>query len=323
MADLNTIKNWFRTGLKPTQEQFWATWDSFRHKGEGVPASDVAGLDTLLLNKVDTVALNDHANNVDSHSSLFAAKEDKASKGVAGGYAPLDMFIKVSSTYLNIVNNLITGGTESLLSAEQGKLLKAEIDAINTLLTSNDVNLDTVQELVNAIKTVEMSLTSILINDLTTGGTTKALTAEMGKFLYDFSSVLSNNKVDKVAGERLIKDAEITKLGQQSGTNTGDQDLTNYALKVPAQYEITTSTNALPEWNGAIVIIKGNVTITIPAVLPANYTFEGIVESTYTVTWAITAPKIWKFGAPTALTEKTIFTLLQSASNPNDIYLLN
>jgi hypothetical protein len=35
-----------------------------------------------------------------------------------------------------------------------------------------------------------------------------------------------SGKVDKVAGERLINAAEITKLGNQSGTNTGDQDLT-------------------------------------------------------------------------------------------------
>jgi hypothetical protein len=36
-------------------------------------------------------------------------------------------------------------------------------------------------------------------------------------------------KVDKVSGERLINAAEITKLSNQSGTNTGDQDLSSYA----------------------------------------------------------------------------------------------
>ena len=36
-------------------------------------------------------------------------------------------------------------------------------------------------------------------------------------------------KVDKVSGERLINASEITKLSNQSGTNTGDQDLSSFA----------------------------------------------------------------------------------------------
>ncbi|MBP4140168.1 hypothetical protein, partial [Flavobacterium geliluteum] len=112
-------------------------------------------------------------------------------------------FVKIAGQYLNIVNDVITGGTTSLLSAEQGKILQSRIDAINVILTSDNINLDTVQELVDAIETVQLSLNTILVNDLTTGGTTKALTAEMGK-------LLQTNKVDKVAGERLINAAEIT-----------------------------------------------------------------------------------------------------------------
>ena len=61
----------------------------------------------------------------------------------------------ISTNYIpksDIVNDLTTGGTGKVLSAEQGKSLKTLIDSINTLLSSNDVNLDTVQELVDAIK---------------------------------------------------------------------------------------------------------------------------------------------------------------------------
>ncbi|WP_291152244.1 hypothetical protein [Flavobacterium sp. UBA7680] len=45
---LNTIKNWFKTGLKPTQNQFWDTWDSFRHKNEKIPTTEITGIDELL-----------------------------------------------------------------------------------------------------------------------------------------------------------------------------------------------------------------------------------------------------------------------------------
>jgi hypothetical protein len=50
---LNTIKNWFKTGLKPTQTQFWDTWDSFRHKNQKVPVTDIEGIDELLSSKTE------------------------------------------------------------------------------------------------------------------------------------------------------------------------------------------------------------------------------------------------------------------------------
>lgn len=50
---LNTIKNWFKTGLKPTEAQFVSTWDSFRHKDEPIPANEVSHLDELLIEKAD------------------------------------------------------------------------------------------------------------------------------------------------------------------------------------------------------------------------------------------------------------------------------
>lgn len=39
-----TIKNWFRTYLKPTQSQFWDTWDSFVHKNDVIPQTNIEGL---------------------------------------------------------------------------------------------------------------------------------------------------------------------------------------------------------------------------------------------------------------------------------------
>lgn len=45
---LSTIKNWFRTALKPTQAQFWDTWDSFWHKDDLISVESVDGLDDAL-----------------------------------------------------------------------------------------------------------------------------------------------------------------------------------------------------------------------------------------------------------------------------------
>lgn len=54
MTPINTLKNWFRNGLKPTQEQFWAWMDSYRHKSEKISQSDVQDLDQTLSNKSDS-----------------------------------------------------------------------------------------------------------------------------------------------------------------------------------------------------------------------------------------------------------------------------
>ena len=47
MISLPTIKSWFKTGLRPTEQQFSDTWDSFFHKSEKVPIAQVEGIDAV------------------------------------------------------------------------------------------------------------------------------------------------------------------------------------------------------------------------------------------------------------------------------------
>lgn len=159
---------------------------------------------------------------------------------------------------LNAINDLVTGGIYSFLSAEQGKVLKTQIDAINTLLTSDNVNLDNVQELVDAIETVQTSLSNILVNDLTTGGTTKALTGEMGKTLKGLIDGLTTNKVDKVAGERLINAAEITKLAAVTNVTTTVKSILSTALATQNVAGFVTYLNALTP----VLVVGANETVT-------------------------------------------------------------
>lgn len=65
MASLSTIKNWFTTGKKPTEQQFSETWDSFRHKNDKIPIADVTGIDNLFSE------INAHFNSQDAHAQLF------------------------------------------------------------------------------------------------------------------------------------------------------------------------------------------------------------------------------------------------------------
>jgi hypothetical protein len=72
IVNLNTIKNWFKTSLKPTQQQFWDTWDSFRHKSEKVPIAEVEGINELLQAKASKEVLETHLTDENAHSALFA-----------------------------------------------------------------------------------------------------------------------------------------------------------------------------------------------------------------------------------------------------------
>lgn len=49
----STVKNWFKTGLKPTQAQFWSLFNSIRWNDETVPVASVDGLQDLLDEKAD------------------------------------------------------------------------------------------------------------------------------------------------------------------------------------------------------------------------------------------------------------------------------
>ncbi len=127
---------------------------------------------------------------------------------VAGGFTWFNSINSRLFIACDPLNNFIrtitfphANGRVALQSEIEGAAfnLQIQINAINTLLQSNDVNLDNVQELVDSIKTVQTSLATILVNDLVTGGVTKALTSEQGKVLQDTKqNILVNySDVDK------------------------------------------------------------------------------------------------------------------------------
>ena len=84
----------------------------------------------------------------------------------------------------DIVNDLTTGGADKVLSAEQGKVLdEKKVDKV--------VTPDSVYVTEGSKPLSDFAMKADIINDLTTGGTDKALSAEQGK-------ALEGKKVDKV-----------------------------------------------------------------------------------------------------------------------------
>jgi hypothetical protein len=55
---LSTIKNWFKTSQKPSQSQFWDSWDSFWHKDQKIPINCIDKLDEILLAKASGESVN-------------------------------------------------------------------------------------------------------------------------------------------------------------------------------------------------------------------------------------------------------------------------
>lgn len=74
--------------------------------------------------------------------------------------------LKTSLTKENVVDDLITTSKVLPLSANQGKILKDLVDRINALITSNDVNLDEMQEIVNWIKRNREMIQSLGIDSI-------------------------------------------------------------------------------------------------------------------------------------------------------------
>lgn len=54
MANKDTAKQWFETGDKPTQAQFWQVFDWLRWTDEAIGMDQITGLSTALLAKVNT-----------------------------------------------------------------------------------------------------------------------------------------------------------------------------------------------------------------------------------------------------------------------------
>lgn len=70
-TSISTLKSWFTTGKFPTQAQFWAWLDSFRHKDESIPVNEIDGLSQLLGLKADVEFVSNHINDIDAHAALI------------------------------------------------------------------------------------------------------------------------------------------------------------------------------------------------------------------------------------------------------------
>ncbi len=105
--------------------------------------------------------------NIQSHISNSSNPHGVTANQV-GAYSTSESDVKYNQkvNILDIQNTLLSVDINKPLSAYQGKLLKDYIDHINTLLTSNDTNLDELQEIVNFIKQNKSTLDALSIPNI-------------------------------------------------------------------------------------------------------------------------------------------------------------
>jgi hypothetical protein len=123
MALKETIKGWFTTGSKPTQEQFWAWMDSYWHKDENIPASKIEGLNnnTLELGETSTTAhRGDHGAAAYQHSqSTHVTSSDVATaKSEAISAAATDATSKANAAQSAAISAAATDATSKANAAQ-------------------------------------------------------------------------------------------------------------------------------------------------------------------------------------------------------------
>lgn len=99
ITDKNTIKSWFKRGLKPLETQFAAWMDSYWHKSELIPTGSVEGLEETLNNKAESAALGEFSDDLARH------KADDTRHKTAGEQFKLDHLAEnPDATYLTAVD---------------------------------------------------------------------------------------------------------------------------------------------------------------------------------------------------------------------------
>ncbi|MGD1319149.1 hypothetical protein [Chryseobacterium sp. 2R14A] len=153
---INILNEWFKTGKKPTQEQFWELIDSFWHKDLLIPISSISNLNTTLDNKVDK---NVYENNL----SVLAHKDAsnlspndiidwKTALGVGqlpGNIATVDDGSNIGNVYTkNQSNDFFIAAAD--YTGPDGKILSSMIEALG---------------LTELISVVETSLSAFIANN--------------------------------------------------------------------------------------------------------------------------------------------------------------
>ncbi|OIV42224.1 hypothetical protein [Flavobacterium johnsoniae] len=137
----------------------------------------------------------------------------------------------------------------------------------------------------------------IKVADLETNQQNKVLiTNENGEL--EFNDITSSLDFKTINGESILGDGNIDLSNKQ--------DIAN-------QINVTLPAIVQDTWHGKTVKFNGTGTLSIPnSFTNSGMCFEGITKIGTSLSWSITSPKTFEFGAPPTVGEKQIFTFMQN-----------
>ena len=221
MTPKRTLKKWFSNFMKPAQEHFAAWIDSYWHKSEQFPMSNIEGLNRAIENTASAGQLLNHINDSDAHSRLFNQKVDKeVGKGLSANDFTNEHKQKLESLQPTDTSAFLPkGGYEGTGQALKILIdqLEQKIAAIRETLTVDDTALDTLQEIITQVK-ANKNLEALL-----SGKVDKAGYFEQLKKLLEIAENdtvhMTSDKSIRIAGKKYmsIGSSEILALESDDG----------------------------------------------------------------------------------------------------------
>lgn len=136
--DLATILTWFKRGCKPTEAQFAATFQSFRHKDDAIPMGDVSGLSMTLAGKSEV----GHTHTLAEITDYDGGDKEVINAMVAQDSTELEAFTKTAGMYYILLSDDLLyqcvhdedTDTDTLTEVEpDGKVVYSAYDADDNL----------------------------------------------------------------------------------------------------------------------------------------------------------------------------------------------
>ena len=195
MTTKDTLKQWFSNLKKPNQNQFWAWLDSYWHKSEKIPMDSIGGLDDALQDAASATQFQNHLADSQAHKALFDKKvSQEPGRGLSTNDFTNELKVKLEGLHNVDLSDYVRN--------EKIQEITRSIDNLTRLVASNDADLDTVQEIVNVIKTNSQLLKKLQISNII--GLTQALADKADK---------THNHDDKYLLKSSIENLLKTKAG--------------------------------------------------------------------------------------------------------------
>ena len=266
-ADRNTIKNWFKKGLKPLQDHFWTWIDSYWHKNDLIPITSVQNLRKTLDSKSNV----EHIHVQYTTPAIVQSMIDNQITSIYRLMSPVATYadLPMDGNLNGDVRNVIDTGMNYVWDGE-------EWDALGGLL-----------DLTNYVTQIQF----------TTALSDMATQTWVNQQLANVSIDLSNYYTAEEVRGKLIPYATQEWVNQQiansSGGGGGGMDLSLYALKNATGL----SSEHIAAWRTQLGVTEGGGTVEdivsdyaigsvkVGDLIPAGTTTQGLASVLFTGTF--------------------------------------